>query len=151
MEESKPQMTDINHLNSLTSRKHLILSLSSGSFKISTTWVSEYASSADSIQSWWEWGKWLWWMGVSLVGLNKLVLVAVAASHREQSWDQCYASSSWMMCLKLLPLILKENLSEQQTFRMEGLTRTEPPLSRVCCIGPVLYPPISQFLFYGRI
>ena len=26
-------------------------------------------------------------------------------------------------------------------------TRTEPPLSRACCIGPVLYPLIAQFLF----
>ena len=34
---------------------------------------------------------------------------------------------------------------------MEGLTRTEPPLSRACCVGPVLYPPIAQFLFYGGI
>ena len=25
---------------------------------------------------------------------------------------------------------------------MEGLTRTEPPLSRDCCVGPALYPPI---------
>ena len=38
-----------------------------------------------------------------------------------------------------------------QTFWMEGLTRTEPPLSRGCCVGPALYPPIAQFLFYGRI
>ena len=28
---------------------------------------------------------------------------------------------------------------------------TEPSLSRACCVGPVLYPPIEQFLVYGRI
>ena len=28
---------------------------------------------------------------------------------------------------------------------LEGLARTEPPLSRACCVGPVLYLPIAQF------
>ena len=34
---------------------------------------------------------------------------------------------------------------------LEGLARTEPPLSRACCVGPVLYLPIGQFRVYGRI
>ena len=37
-----------------------------------------------------------------------------------------------------------------RTFWMEGFTRTEPPLSRGCCVGPVPYPSIAQCLFYGR-
>ena len=38
-----------------------------------------------------------------------------------------------------------------RTFWMEGFTRAEPPLSRACCVGYALYPPIAQFLFYGII
>ena len=33
-----------------------------------------------------------------------------------------------------------------RTFCMEGFTRTEHLLSRACCVGAVLYPPIAQFL-----
>ena len=36
-------------------------------------------------------------------------------------------------------------------FWLEGLARTETPLSRACCVGPVLYLPIAQFRVYGRI
>ena len=34
---------------------------------------------------------------------------------------------------------------------LEGLARTESPLSRACCVGSVLYLPIAQFRVYGRI
>ena len=46
-------------------------------------------------------------------------------------------------------LHIKKKMSEP--FWMEGVTRTEPPLSRACCVGPILYPPIVQCLFYGRL
>ena len=38
-----------------------------------------------------------------------------------------------------------------RTFAVEVFTRTTPPLSRCCCVSPVLYPPIALFLFYARI
>ena len=34
---------------------------------------------------------------------------------------------------------------------LEGLARTEPPLSRLVALAPVLYLPIAQFRVYGRI
>ena len=31
-----------------------------------------------------------------------------------------------------------------------GIFQDRAPISRACCVGPVLYPPIAQFLFYDR-
>ena len=36
-------------------------------------------------------------------------------------------------------------------FWIKEFTRTKPQLSRVCCVGPDLYPLIAQFLFYSKI
>ena len=38
-----------------------------------------------------------------------------------------------------------------RTLWMDGLTKSEPALSRACCAGPDLYRPIGKFQVIGRI
>ena len=36
-------------------------------------------------------------------------------------------------------------------FEVQGLAKTEPPLSIYCCSSCALHPPIAQFLLYARL
>ena len=83
--------------------------------------------------------------------------VPQASAELTLSWKLHTLSDCIVRCL--LTLILNEFcifslvyfkiLSEY--FWMMGLTRSEPPLSRACCVGPVLNPPFAQYPLYSTI
>ena len=104
--------------------------------------------------SWPATGAWSgsWWLPPNLL-FGQLLALIVVCIVAPSCWNQqeLHIPRQWRAFVHRAVPFLFFFINLVRILWLEVLARTEPPLSRACCVGPVLYLPIAQSRVYGRI